>query len=158
MKTRTRIYTRVKKSSETKRHHHHTQSRKKISLVYVYKKPPPRPIKDDELMYEVKTVMGARMGAYGPEYLVRWKGYGQHENTWISELPPFFKKRCLKLVQKIEVSDSVASDSSYTGSESDSGSDSESDSVSGPDDSSDSESDESSDSESGSSSSSDDSE
>jgi hypothetical protein len=140
-----------------KKKHSPRPKNKKITLVYGHKKSPPKPIKDDELLYEVKQVLSARMGRHGPEYLVQWKGYSHDEDTWISELPSFFRKRCLMLIRKDEASDSVESDSSYSESESDSNgsdisSDSGSDSESSSDSGSDSES--SSDSDSGSSSSS----
>ena len=150
MKTHTRGKERACQSKKLKKKHSPRPKNKKITLVYGHKKSPPKPIKDDELLYEVKQVLSARMGRHGPEYLVRWKGYSHDEDTWISELPPFFKKRCLMLMQKDEASDSAESDSSYSESESDSNGVSESES----DSSSDSDSESSSDSDSDSSSSS----
>jgi hypothetical protein len=53
----------------------------------------PGPIKKKEgLMYEVEAVLDARMGPYGPEYLVSWEGCPNSENMWIDQLPAFFRK------------------------------------------------------------------
>jgi hypothetical protein len=156
MKPRTRGKESACQSKKLKKKPSHRPKNKKATLAYGHKKTPPKPIKDDELLYEVKRVLSARMGRNGPEYLVQWKGYSHDEDTWISELPSFFRKRCLMLIQKDEASGSVESDSSCSESESDSScSESESDS-NGSDISSDSGSDSesSSDSDSDSSSSS----
>ncbi|KAJ1468481.1 hypothetical protein T484DRAFT_1755109 [Baffinella frigidus] len=51
----------------------------------------PTPIVDKELMYEVEKVVKRRTGDWGPEYLVKWKGYAECENSWIGELPIFFR-------------------------------------------------------------------
>jgi hypothetical protein len=53
----------------------------------------PKPLKKDgELMYEIDEVLDVRMGKYGPEHLVSWKGYSSEDDLWIDELPPFFQK------------------------------------------------------------------
>ncbi|KAJ1464076.1 hypothetical protein T484DRAFT_1871197, partial [Baffinella frigidus] len=58
------------------------------------RRPPPAPIKarTTHLLYEVEKVVDVRMGKWGPEYLVKWKGYRTSDNTWIDEIPPFFRK------------------------------------------------------------------
>ena len=145
MKPRTRGKERACQSKKLKKKPSHRPKNKKATLAYGHKKTPPKPIKDDELLYEVKRVLSARMGRHGPEYLVQWKGYSHDEDTWISELPSFFRKRCLMLIQKDEAFDSVESDSSCSEWESDSnGSDISSDSGSDSESSSDSDSDSSS--------------
>jgi hypothetical protein len=52
----------------------------------------PTPIVDKGLMYEVSKVLDIRKGVWGSEYLVSWRGYAASEDSWISELPKFFRK------------------------------------------------------------------
>ena len=45
--------------------------------------PPPDPvIIGKELEYEVETILNSRYYRGWLQYLVRWKGYGEHESTW----------------------------------------------------------------------------
>ncbi|KAJ1471174.1 hypothetical protein T484DRAFT_1845199 [Baffinella frigidus] len=111
-------------------------------------RPAPKAIKRSaELLYEVEKVLDARMGKFGPEYLVKWKGHAASKNQWIS-LPPFFKRRCLLLLHRAKWGDSWASSSDDSGtdeddySDKDSDEDSDEDSDSGSDSSSDSDEDE----------------
>ena len=64
------------------------------SLLTPYVEPPshrrdaqPLPdIIDDEPEYEVESILKRRRrGANNFEYLVKWKGYGNHDNTWQTE-------------------------------------------------------------------------
>jgi len=131
----------------------HTSS-KKIKLLYTPPKKAvnaahtaPKPIKNRELMYEVEDVVDARMGRFGPQYLVKWEGYPPSQNMWIDELPSFFKSKCLSLINNAKkkiVDDSSGSESdsgSSSGSESASSSDSESESASSSDSESESDTD-----------------
>jgi hypothetical protein len=36
----------------------------------------------DEEEYTVERIVAKRMGPNGPEYLLKWKGYGEEDNTW----------------------------------------------------------------------------
>jgi hypothetical protein len=47
--------------------------------------PPPLEIVGGEKRYEVEEVIDSRMRYRRLEYLVRWKGYGHEENSWITE-------------------------------------------------------------------------
>jgi hypothetical protein len=95
----------------SKKNPHHKV--KKINLIFVPKKcPAPRAIKRSaELLYEVEGVIDARMGKFGPEYLVKWKGYTTNKNSWIDELPSFFRRRCLLLLHRATWGDSWESSS-----------------------------------------------
>jgi hypothetical protein len=49
-------------------------------------RPPPLPeIVGGEERYEVEEIIDSRMRGRRLQYLVRWKGYGHEENSWISE-------------------------------------------------------------------------
>jgi hypothetical protein len=48
-------------------------------------KPPPPEIVGGEERYEVKEIINSRMRGRKLQYLVRWKGYGLKENSWLSE-------------------------------------------------------------------------
>ena len=39
-------------------------------------------LEDDQEEFEVEAVVGRRMVRGQPQYLVRWKGYGQFDDTW----------------------------------------------------------------------------
>jgi hypothetical protein len=115
---------------------------KKIPLLFIPKvDPAPKAIKRSaELLYEVEAVLDARMGKYGPEYMVKWKGYAASKNQWIDELPSFFRRRCLLLLHKSAWGDSWATSSEEDDSDDpDSEDDSEDDSDDDSEDDSDSE-------------------
>jgi hypothetical protein len=65
----------------------------------------PTPIVDKGLMYEIQSVVKSRTGPWGPQYLVHWRGYSQSENSWIGELPVFFKKQYPKYKPDDDCSD-----------------------------------------------------
>ena len=47
--------------------------------------PPPPTVVDGELEYEVEEVLDSRVRYRRLEFLVRWKGYGYEENSWVAE-------------------------------------------------------------------------
>lgn len=48
-----------------------------------YDKPmPPIHMQDGSIEYEVEDILSKKMIRGKPHYLVKWKGYGNHENTW----------------------------------------------------------------------------
>ena len=47
--------------------------------------PPPLDIVEGEERYEVKEVINGWFYYWKLEFLVKWKGYGYEENSWISE-------------------------------------------------------------------------
>ena len=56
-----------------------------ISLLSLFKKPLPAPvIMEEGYELEVESILGSRLGRTGTEYLVRWKGYTDYENSWES--------------------------------------------------------------------------
>ena len=102
----------------------------------------PRPIIKKDVFYEVERVIASKIHKGGRLYLVKWAGYDSDENSWIDELPEFFKNRngtSMELLQSGVVSDSESESSDESedewieesGEKSDSGSDSESGSESG---------------------------
>ena len=52
----------------------------------------PAPIIDEFIRYEVEKVLNSRPSDVGIMYLVKWTGYDDEFNSWISELPQFFQK------------------------------------------------------------------
>jgi hypothetical protein len=53
----------------------------------------PRPIRTQgDLLWEVEEVIASRMGCFGREYLVKWRGFSARENSWTTDLPPYFQK------------------------------------------------------------------
>jgi len=51
-----------------------------------HNKPPPLPeIIEDEEHYEVEEVLDSRLYRGKLQYLVKWKGFGYEENSWIGE-------------------------------------------------------------------------
>ena len=44
--------------------------------------PPPPMVIDSQPEYEVETIIGTRKHRNRREYLIKWKGYGSHENSW----------------------------------------------------------------------------
>jgi Chromo (CHRromatin Organisation MOdifier) domain len=46
---------------------------------------PPLEIVGGEERYKIEEVMDSRLRHRKLEYLVRWKGYGHEENSWIAE-------------------------------------------------------------------------
>jgi len=51
----------------------------------------PRPIVKKNVFYEVEKVIQSKIHNGARLYLVKWTGYGSDENSWIRELPVFFK-------------------------------------------------------------------
>jgi hypothetical protein len=53
----------------------------------------PSPIVGEEFVcYEVEKVLDSKIGDIGRIYYVQWKGYSSVYNSWIEDLPPYFKK------------------------------------------------------------------
>ena len=51
-----------------------------------YDKPlPPVKIQDGLEEYEVEAILDSKMIRGKPHFLVKWKGYGDHDNTWQTE-------------------------------------------------------------------------
>ncbi len=51
-----------------------------------HNKPPPLPeIIEDEEHYEVEEILDSRLYCGKLQYLVKWKGFGYEENSWIGE-------------------------------------------------------------------------
>ena len=74
---------------------------------------PPSPIRTATgLRWEVEAVLQTRDGKNGKEYLVRWKGYTESANSWISELPPYFKANYMGLVDLVSTDDCSSESSS----------------------------------------------
>lgn len=46
-------------------------------------KPPPPEVKDGHDEYEVERIVDKRRRWNRVEYLVKWKGYGDHDNSWV---------------------------------------------------------------------------
>ena len=60
-----------------------------VSLLKGYKgKAPytPAVIVDGEMEYEVEQILNHRQKQNKTEYLVKWRGYGAHENSWEPEI------------------------------------------------------------------------
>jgi hypothetical protein len=61
-----------------------------VSLLTAFRKPthgqdlvnPDPVIMEEGYELEVESILGSRMGKSGTEYLVRWKGYSDFENSW----------------------------------------------------------------------------
>jgi len=49
------------------------------------KPPPPPEIVGGEERYEIEQVINSRLNRGRLQYLVRWRGYGHEENSWITE-------------------------------------------------------------------------
>src|SRR3978361_761308 len=47
--------------------------------------PPPPELVDGEEHYEIEKVLDSRLFRNRLEYLVKWKGYGYEENSWVAE-------------------------------------------------------------------------
>src|ERR671915_2236274 len=47
--------------------------------------PPPPEIVDDEEHYEVEEIIDSRFHCNKLQYLVKWKGFGYEENSWMNE-------------------------------------------------------------------------
>jgi hypothetical protein len=45
--------------------------------------PPPVSFDDGHVEYEVERILSVRRKRSGMEYLVKWLGYGDHENSWL---------------------------------------------------------------------------
>ena len=86
-----------------------------------YRMAAPAPIVTKHLLYEIEKVINARNGKWGREYFVKWRGYKSKDNSWIGELPSFFKKTSRFYI------DSASDDESVVEHESDSHTDPDSD-------------------------------
>jgi hypothetical protein len=74
---------------------------------------PPSPIRTATgLRWEVEAVLQTRDGKHGKEYLVRWKGYTDSANSWISELPAYFRAGYKGTVDLVSSDDCSSEDSS----------------------------------------------
>lgn len=80
----------------------------------------PAPIVKKHLLYEIEKVVNARDGKYGREYFVKWRGYKSIENTWIGDLPPFFKKTSRFYIGAKSKHDASVESESESGSDTDS--------------------------------------
>ena len=47
--------------------------------------PPPLQIQDGHKEYEVEAILNHRKRRGKVQYLVKWKGYADHENSWVTE-------------------------------------------------------------------------
>jgi hypothetical protein len=106
-------------------YHHSLPKQRNAQRPFKKYRKAPTPLVDRGLMYEVSKVIKSRVGKWGTEYLVHWKGYAAIEDSWIAELPVHFRKTFPNYKQ--------GSDSG-SGSESESGSDSDSESEASEDD------------------------
>jgi hypothetical protein len=113
-------------------YHHSLLKKRKAQRPFKKSRKAPTPLVDRGLMYEVSKVIKSRVGKWGTEYLVHWKGYAAIEDSWIAELPVHFRKTFPNYKQ--------GSDSG-SGSESESGSGSDSESEASEDDEEDSDAD-----------------
>ncbi|CAI7858988.1 unnamed protein product [Closterium sp. NIES-54] len=67
--------------------------------LYTGRQPPPPPLVlvNDELEYEVESVIAHRCRRHGAlEFLVRWKGYDISEDSWVSEEDMSYARRSLR--------------------------------------------------------------
>ena len=46
---------------------------------------PPVSLRNDTEEYEVEKILSTKRIRGKPHYLIKWKGYGDHENTWQNE-------------------------------------------------------------------------
>jgi hypothetical protein len=97
--------------------HHSLLKKRKAQRPFKKSRKAPTPLVDRGLMYEVSKVIKSRVGKWGTEYLVHWKGYAAIEDSWIAELPVHFRKTFPNYKQG---SDSGSGSESESGSESDS--------------------------------------
>ena len=58
---------------------------------------PPVLVVNDNEEYEVEALLGKRAARSGPQYLVKWKGYGHEHNEWIKETE--LKRNCQALLR-----------------------------------------------------------
>ena len=57
---------------------------------------PPLVIIDSQEEYEVEQILNYRQKQNKTEYLVKWRGYGAHENSWEPEINLRNAERILK--------------------------------------------------------------
>lgn len=62
---------------------------------------PPVLLKDASEEYEVEKILSTKRIRGKPHYLVKWKGYGDHENTWQNEQD---LKNCTQLLNEFKAS------------------------------------------------------
>ena len=98
-------------------YHHSLLKQRNAQRPFKKSRKAPTPLVDRGLMYEVSKVIKSRVGKWGTEYLVHWKGYAAIEDSWIAELPVHFRKTFPNYKQG---SDSGSGSESESGSESDS--------------------------------------
>jgi Chromo (CHRromatin Organisation MOdifier) domain len=74
--------------------------------------PPPPTVVEGEPQYEVESILDSRMHRGKLQYLVRWKGYGYEENSWVDEsdvnaprLVREFHRRHTSAPQRIQLMD-----------------------------------------------------
>jgi len=70
----------------------------------------PTPLRNvgGERLYEIEKVVRTRVGKHGAEYLIKWAGYQSSENSWIDDLPSYFKsykQRCSDDSDNVDSSD-----------------------------------------------------
>ena len=62
-----------------------------------FSNPPPIQMPDGEVKYEIDRIVQQRKARQGLQYLVRWAGYSDADNTW--EPAAYIRKKAPKVVQ-----------------------------------------------------------
>ena len=79
-----KIYKHIKKPLSTNKSQRMSRNQKTCKVA-------PRPIVRKDVLYEVERVIQTKIHNGDRLYLVKWTGYNSDENSWIEELPAFFK-------------------------------------------------------------------